>query len=198
VRYLTTQEVARYCQVSSVTVGKWIDAGHLRGHRTPGGHRRVARADLVTFMRERGMPIPPELHEPAPAFTILVADADPEFRTDVARRLAERWPGARIVEAGHVVDALVRAGQLRPTLLLLDLGLAQLDAVQVCRRLAAIPGLEQTCVVALTRTPPDEARAPSGAAAAVARGAGADAIAEAAARALQVTSAAGRGSPEPH
>jgi hypothetical protein len=58
--FLGTQRVAQLCQVTPATVAHWIDQGHLKGHRTPTGHRRVALEDLVVFLRDHGMPVPPE------------------------------------------------------------------------------------------------------------------------------------------
>lgn len=185
-RYLTTQEVARYCHVSSVTVGKWIDAGHLRGHRTPGGHRRVTRSDLVAFMRTRNMPVPLDLQGPGQPLTILVADAEAPFREEVARRLVARLPGSQVEEAASGTEALVKVGQHRPALVVLDLGLSDVDASEVCRRLPELAGLDGLWIVAVSRrAPAGTAAPPSGASAVVQRSAGADAVAAAAGHALQ-------------
>src|SRR5215203_1163771 len=50
---LTTFQAARLCGVSHKSIERWIDAGFLRGFRTPGGHRRVHRADLLEFIQKR-------------------------------------------------------------------------------------------------------------------------------------------------
>src|SRR2546426_2261246 len=60
-KYWGTQRVARVCQVSPATVASWIDAGHLKGHKTPTGRRRVESTDLVEFLRSHGMAVPPDL-----------------------------------------------------------------------------------------------------------------------------------------
>ena len=49
---LTTFQAARLC-ASHKSIERWIDAGFLRGFRTPGGHRRVHRADLLEFIQKR-------------------------------------------------------------------------------------------------------------------------------------------------
>lgn len=47
-----TTDIARLCNVSPRTVAKWIDNGNLKGTRLAGGrHRRVSRADLITFLQ---------------------------------------------------------------------------------------------------------------------------------------------------
>ncbi|MET0851866.1 MAG: B12-binding domain-containing protein, partial [Candidatus Rokuibacteriota bacterium] len=40
------------------TLKRWIDAGHLKAEKTPGGHRKVAVADLLAFLRSRGRSAP--------------------------------------------------------------------------------------------------------------------------------------------
>ena len=63
----TTFEAAKLCHVSPLSIINWVNAGRLPAFRTPGGHRRIRREDLVRIMRDTGMPLPEELRE------------DPEF-----------------------------------------------------------------------------------------------------------------------
>ena len=51
-------QLAPILGVSESTLKRWIDRGHLRADRTPGGHRRIARADLIAFLRARGRALP--------------------------------------------------------------------------------------------------------------------------------------------
>jgi len=66
-RFYTTYEAAHLLGVSLPTVVNWIKARRLKAHRTPGGHRRIAREDLASFMARHGMPLPPELADAAQA-----------------------------------------------------------------------------------------------------------------------------------
>jgi excisionase family DNA binding protein len=53
----TTGQVAKICRVCPRTVAVWIDAGHLKGFKMPGGSdRRVTRSALKAFMTEYKMP----------------------------------------------------------------------------------------------------------------------------------------------
>lgn len=65
--WLSPREACRLLQVSEVALRQWADAGHLRVYRTPGGHRRFLRADLLALTR----PAPPAAAPPptAPAPT---------------------------------------------------------------------------------------------------------------------------------
>ena len=58
----TSGQIAAMLGVSPRTVGKMVDAGHLRGWRIPGGQeRRVKRCDLVQFFARNGLDVPREL-----------------------------------------------------------------------------------------------------------------------------------------
>jgi excisionase family DNA binding protein len=51
--------VSRACQLLGVdasTLRAWTDAGRIRAFRTPGGHRRYQREDLMTFLRTQQQP----------------------------------------------------------------------------------------------------------------------------------------------
>lgn len=50
--WLSLREACNLLQVSQVTLRQWADAGHLRVYRTPGGHRRFAREDLLALTRQ--------------------------------------------------------------------------------------------------------------------------------------------------
>ena len=56
-------EVANICGVVNQTAINWINTGHLKAFKTPGGQYRVYPADLISFMRDRKMKIPKELLE---------------------------------------------------------------------------------------------------------------------------------------
>ena len=55
---LTTAEVARLCGVSTTAVINWIKGGKLPAYKTPGGHRRIKRTDLLRFFEAYNIPIP--------------------------------------------------------------------------------------------------------------------------------------------
>lgn len=52
-RWLSLRDACDLVQVSQATLRHWADAGHLRIYRTPGGHRRFAREDLLALTQRR-------------------------------------------------------------------------------------------------------------------------------------------------
>jgi excisionase family DNA binding protein len=57
-KFLGTHEVARLLSVDAGTVIRWADAGRLPCFRTPGGHRRISKDDVLRFVREHHWPWP--------------------------------------------------------------------------------------------------------------------------------------------
>lgn len=53
--YLSPRDLGRAVGLSESSVRRWADDGRLRAERTAGGHRRIARAEAVRFVREAGL-----------------------------------------------------------------------------------------------------------------------------------------------
>ena len=51
-QWLSLRDACQLLQVSQVTLRQWADAGHLRVYRTPGGHRRFSRDDVLALTRQ--------------------------------------------------------------------------------------------------------------------------------------------------
>lgn len=138
--YVSTNEAAGYCGVDRRTVLRWVDGGLLPSFQTGGGRNRIRTADLVAFMKDRGMPIPPDLEAPAPRpdsgpRRVLVVDDDPNHVAAMRRLIAFRHPETEVQAAtdGFTAGLVVKA--FRPHLLFLDIVMPGLDGVEVCRRI---------------------------------------------------------------
>jgi len=134
-RYWGTQRVARVLQVTPATVASWIDQGHLKGHRTPTGRRRVASADLAEFLRAHGMAVPNELATSRERPVVVVVEDDPGYLKALVRTIEREAPEVDVVETTTGVDGLLEIGRLSPDLVVLDYALPDLNAVQVVERL---------------------------------------------------------------
>jgi hypothetical protein len=54
----TTFDVSRICQANIASIKNWIMKGYLKAFRTPGGHYRIQKKDLINFLRKYHMPNP--------------------------------------------------------------------------------------------------------------------------------------------
>ena len=138
-RYLTTGEVARRCQVSVGTVKNWIEAGQLEAFRTPGRHFRIRASELRRFQAAFGFGA-----ESDESPRILVVDDQQDFIDLALDALRDLVPGARVEGACGGYEALLRIGALQPSLLLLDLRMPGLDGFEVCRRVKEAPATKAT------------------------------------------------------
>ncbi len=61
-RFLSPRQLAQALGVSESSLKRWVDAGKIAAARTEGGHRKIALAEAVRFIRETGAPLAhPEL-----------------------------------------------------------------------------------------------------------------------------------------
>src|SRR5215471_2473330 len=86
-RIYTTYEVARLLHVSPRAVINWIEQNLLSSYRTPGGHRRIRREDLLAFLRKHQIPIPASLVDGR--FNILIVEDEEEI-TKLLRTFFDR------------------------------------------------------------------------------------------------------------
>ncbi len=146
----TTFETAKLCHVSPLSIINWVNAGRLPAFRTPGGHRRIRREDLIRFMRENGIPLPEELKEGTGRPKVLVVDDESSIREIVAEHLTNRQNAYEVLTAADGFEAGRLVATFRPDLVLLDLRMPGLDGFQVCRTIKADPETSNTAVIALT------------------------------------------------
>jgi excisionase family DNA binding protein len=146
----TTFETAKLCHVSPLSIINWVNAGRLPAFRTPGGHRRIRREDLIRFMRENGIPLPEELKEGSGRPKVLVVDDESSIREIVAEHLTNRQNAYEVLTAADGFEAGRLIATFRPDLVLLDLRMPGLDGFQVCRTIKADPETSNTVVIALT------------------------------------------------
>src|SRR6267142_6340602 len=111
-RYWGTQRVARVLQVTPATVASWIDQGHLKGHKTPTGRRRVASADLAEFLRAHGMPVPNELTSARERPIVVLVEDDPGYLKALVRTIQREAPDVEVVESTTGVAGLLEIGRV--------------------------------------------------------------------------------------
>jgi excisionase family DNA binding protein len=107
-------EVGKLIGADPSSVNRWIDSGKLVAFRTPGGHRRVLRAELVTFLKELGMPLPPELRSTPVALLI------GEF-TPAAKKAVKQIEMESTFEK-NLTQGLLDIGKIKPDVVVLRNG----------------------------------------------------------------------------
>jgi len=144
----STSEVAKYCHVTADTIRKWAEAGRIRVFKTPGGHRRIRREDLLRFLRDNSIPVHEDLGNAG--VKILIVD-DEKAVVSVIRRFLERSETPFEIEAAmDGFDAGHQVATFKPDVVFLDLRLPGLDGFEVCRRIKGDPHHSGTRIIAMT------------------------------------------------
>ena len=145
---LTTRQAASHCRVSIPTLRRWIRAGDLGAHLTPGGHRRIDLPEFQRFLRAQGRPAYPVAS--GARARVLLVDHEPLVVQLLHDLLAD---GFVIETATDGYEALVKVGTFRPALIILDVVLAGLDGIEACRCLRRLPETREVRILGMTGHP---------------------------------------------
>ena len=132
-KYLSTGDIARYCEVNVTTVKRWIREGHLKGFQTPMGHFKVVKTDFIQFLRENHMPIDESILG-STELKVLVIDDDPGMIKTIVLTLESLNYNLRVDTATDGYDGLMKIGNAVPNLLILDLNMPKIDGYEVIKR----------------------------------------------------------------
>jgi two-component system, OmpR family, response regulator len=160
VRIFSALEVADICGVVNQTAINWIKNGFLKAFMTPGGQYRVYAEDLLAFLTSRGMRIPAELTEAPdeePAWErIMIVDDDQNINNLLKQFLARQMPGRTIIQAFDGFEAGKLISEMKPGIILLDIGLPGLDGYKLCRRIKEDEALGSPIIIAISGLPDEE------------------------------------------
>jgi CheY-like chemotaxis protein len=158
-RLLTSHDVGRMLQMDPSSIVKWVNDGLLPAFRTPGGHRRVRAADLLVFLRQHQMYIPPEL-QGGPR-RVLFVENDPKDAATLQRALVRE--GLEPERALSNIEALVSIGAKQPDVLITDWESPGPSALGIIERLKSRPETKDIVIIVaasnLRNSEADKARA---------------------------------------
>lgn len=144
----STSEVAKYCHVTPDTIRKWAEAKRITVFKTPGGHRRIRRPDLIRFLRDNNIPLHSDLSDNG--VRVLVVDDEKAIVSVIRRFLEHSKSSFEVSVATDGYDAGHQVGTFRPNVVFLDLRLPGMDGFEVCRRIKSSPDSAETSVIAMT------------------------------------------------
>jgi excisionase family DNA binding protein len=147
--YYTTYQVGKFLGVSLPTVVNWINSGLLKAHKTPGGHRRIAHNDVLTFARLHEYPLRELVAAGDPRKKVLVVDDEPDFASLVKEYLKLKGElDVEVAESGFQAGFTV--ARFRPDLILMDLMMPDMDGFEVHKTLRDDPDTRHVPVIACT------------------------------------------------
>jgi excisionase family DNA binding protein len=142
-------KASKYCKVSPKTIINWIEAGHIKAYKTVGGHRRISQADLETFMRKQGIPIPDEDVDDGRK-RILVVDDDPIIVETIVQALEEDEYDYEVISASDGFEAGIQVNHFKPHLLILDIMMPDIKGYDVCKKIKTDDETKNTKIIVLS------------------------------------------------
>jgi excisionase family DNA binding protein len=146
--FFTTFEISQICGVNPTTVQNWVKGKKLRAFKTPGGHRRILREDLVAFMREFDMPLPAELAQNPPL--VMIVDDEGDILDMLEALLRSSDNAVSVTKAQSGVEALLMIGECKPDLLILDIMMPGMNGYEVCQKLKSSGSTQNIKIVAIS------------------------------------------------
>ena len=132
--FLTTKQIAEYCQVTQRTAVQWINAGKVKSFRTLGKHIRVNRADFVAFLKKNEIPIPEDLRVSFDGNLrnrILIVDTD-EGMVATFKRILGKEKFFDLEVAHDEFEAGRKFFEFKPQLVILGPGI---DGYEICAKI---------------------------------------------------------------
>jgi excisionase family DNA binding protein len=127
--FMTVSQAARICNVTRVTMWRWVKAGSIQSSATAGGHHRINRDDLAEFIKAHRMGA--RLQNDSVKPRILIVDDEPSLQRYLFKILTPH--GYEIQACADGFEAGVYVMKFRPQLILLDLYMPRVDGFQTCR-----------------------------------------------------------------
>jgi excisionase family DNA binding protein len=146
---LSTKEAASICKVALSTIVYWFDKGLIRGYRTPGGHRRIFRMDLESFMRDHAIPLGDRLND---QLRVLVVGRDPAVMGLLDETLHSMNGHVDWTSAAGAFQAGRLVATFGPNLMFVDSDVPELDGADLCRQLKDDPNTRDIDVVLISNS----------------------------------------------
>ncbi len=144
----TTYETAKFCKADISTIKNWIDEGKLDAYKTPGGHRRIRRKDLIKFMKKYRIPIPPQIK--VGKIKVLIVDDESNIVRIITRLLKKQKWELKIESACDGYEAGVKISNFFPDLLILDIKLPGIDGHKIIRNVKSNKELRNVKILAIS------------------------------------------------
>lgn len=146
---MTVFTASKYCNVSSKTIINWVEAGHIKAYKTVGGHRRIKKYDLESFMRDQGIPIP-EQKEETDRKKILVVDDDLIIVESIVQSLEEDEFDYEVISASDGFEAGLQVTHFNPDILILDIMMPDIKGYEVCKKIKSNKDTQHTKIIVLS------------------------------------------------
>lgn len=146
--FVTTRKASNMLGVAVRTVQLWAENGSLVAWKTEGGHRRIVRKSVDVLLAQQQAAI--EEYSRRGQLTMLVVDDDPVYLELVRLKVNEWAMPITLISASDGFDGLLKIGENKPGVVLVDLRMPGMDGFQMIRRLKAYSGTAEILTIVMT------------------------------------------------
>jgi excisionase family DNA binding protein len=148
---LSPAQAAKRMGLSARTVQKMVDLGHLRGFRTPGGHRRIYRSSLAAWATKLQCGISP-LQTPVAVkpFTVLLVEDSCHYQKLIGPIITRELPEAELHIVPNGTAGMALARLLQPRVLLVDVTLPSNDGIELIAHVRSAPRFARSSLIVVT------------------------------------------------
>ena len=156
---MTTLEVAKELGMAVRSVQLMVDRGELQAWKTPGGHRRIARASVLAWLESRSNTAQAAARMGAASSgagqdsgkpCVLLIEDSRHYQTLVKLIIEQSFPRVDLHVADDGIAGLAMAGRLRPDVLLVDILLPGIDGATLVTSLRSHPTFTGSQLIVVT------------------------------------------------
>jgi excisionase family DNA binding protein len=140
---LTPSAAAELLSVSPTTIRLWARNGRLTSVKTPGGHRRFNRDEVLSLLS-------PSSSGVSNMVNILVVEDDKTFGDLLVQIIESYFPYINVSVAYNGFEAGDLLHSLKPDIVILDLVMTGNDGFSICHRIKQTPSTKHIDVIAMT------------------------------------------------
>lgn len=145
---LSTIEAAKLMGVARCSVNNWIQSKKLKTYTTPGGHYRIMKKELKRFIEACNYPPIQEWEQDLQK--ILIVDDEKIVLKILTAMLEKNIPDILIKTADNGFDAGDLVHTFNPDLIILDIGMKELDGFEVCKRIKSRSSTQNIKIIIIT------------------------------------------------
>lgn len=152
---LTTSQASALLGISLTSTQKMADRGELDAWTTTGGHRRISRSSVMSFLGTQTLAPPPTSELSVRPLKVLLAEDDP-IQVKFFQTIINRFPHQTdLIVATDASTALIQLERHRPDVVMTDLIMKPFDGfhlIEVMQTDPAYYALDIIVCSAMTRT----------------------------------------------
>ncbi|MFN3305439.1 MAG: helix-turn-helix domain-containing protein [Roseateles sp.] len=149
----STSEVAQRLGLAVRSVQLMVDRGELQAWKTPGGHRRILRSSVESWLQSRrgaAQATPPVARSGGRPKTLLLIEDSVHFQNLISLIVKRELPDAHLHVASDGIAGLAMAGRLEPDVLLIDILLPGIDGAALITSLRSHPQFAASRLIVVT------------------------------------------------